>query len=187
MFLQWKAVDRADDDLQVVRDSHWKRLESYQSRWNNIEKGQLKLKQNLVKFNNFIKEKLLKVEEGELRSLQHEEHFSGKKNEAFSLDQQLKAYRKGRDELKCAVEQKQIYSKFLDSVLTVGGGSEWSHIFQVLNIYIELQLLLYRVATIIIHSCYYYYIELQLLFQTIDVMMCRCQSLIKSRDNLQVK
>ena len=40
-------------------------------RWRALENGQLHLKQNLVKFNNFVKEKRLKIEEGNVRSKKH--------------------------------------------------------------------------------------------------------------------
>ena len=114
---KWKAVDKADDDLQNVRDAHLRRLQSYQSRWTELEEGQLQLKQNLVKFNNFVKEKLMKVEEGEVRSQKQSEVFRLKHQEALGLDEQLKVLRRGRDQLRLAVEEKENYSRFLQSVL----------------------------------------------------------------------
>ena len=41
---------------------------SLEGRWRVVEAGQLQLKQNLVKFNNFVREKQGKVEEGRLTS-----------------------------------------------------------------------------------------------------------------------
>ena len=47
---KWRAVDLAHDDLEKVRSSHQRRLESYETRWRSLETSQHLLKQNLVKF-----------------------------------------------------------------------------------------------------------------------------------------
>ena len=144
---KWRAVDLAQDDLEKVRNSHLRRLESYESRWRSLETSQLFLKQNLVKFNNFVKEKLLKVEEGEMRTERHNEVFLTKQREALSLIEQLKVLRAGRDRLKLSVDQKQIFSDYLECVVD--------------------------------KRCE--------MLENIESMMSRCESLIISRDNLQVR
>ena len=140
-------MDLAHDDLEKVRNSHLRRLESYESRWRSLETNQLLLKQNLVKFNNFVKEKLLKVEEGEMRTERHNEVFIMKQQEALSLIEQLKVLRAGRDRLKLSVDEKQVFSDYLECVAD--------------------------------RRCE--------MFENIDSMMSRCESLIISRDNLQVR
>ena len=144
---KWRAVDLAHEDLEKVRSSHLRRLESYERRWRSLETSQLLLKQNLVKFNNFVKEKLLKVEEGEMRTERHNEVFITKQREVLSLIEQLKVLRAGRDRLKLSVDQKKIFSDFLECVLDPR--SE--------------------------------------MLENIDSMMSRCEALIISRDNLQVR
>ena len=64
---KWKDVDKAHDDLEKIREAHLKKLKQCENRWRELEKGQLQIKQNLVKFNNFIKEKMLKIEEGSVK------------------------------------------------------------------------------------------------------------------------
>ena len=144
---KWRAVDLADEDLEKVRNSHQRRLESYEGRWRKLEASQLFLKQNLVKFNNFVKEKLLKVEEGEMRTERHNEVFLNKQREVLALIEQLKVLRAGRDRLKVSVEEKQVFSDYLECVL----------------------------------------VQREEMFENIDSMMSRCESLIISRDNLQVR
>ena len=39
-------------------------VRAYEERWKSIEEGQLNLKQNLVRYNNFIREKQSKVADG---------------------------------------------------------------------------------------------------------------------------
>ena len=100
-----------------------------------------------VKFNNFVKEKLLKVEEGEMRTERHNEVFLMKQREALSLIEQLEVLRAGRDKLKLSVDEKQVFSDYLECVVA--------------------------------QRCE--------MFENIDGMMSRCESLIISRDNLQVR
>ena len=143
---KWRSVDLAHDDLEKVRNSHLRRLESYEGRWRKLEHSQLLLKQNLVKFNNFVKEKLLKVEEGEMRTERHNEVFLMKQRETLGLIEQLRVLRAGRDRLKLSVDQKQVFSDYLECVVVLRSD----------------------------------------LFENIESMMSRCESLIISRDNLQV-
>ena len=140
-------MDLAHADLEKVRNSHQRRLESYEGRWRKLEHSQLLLKQNLVKFNNFVKEKLLKVEEGEMRTERHNEVFLMKQRETLGLIEQLRVLRVGRDKLKLSVDQKQVFSDYLECVV----------------------------------------VQRSDLFENIDSMMSRCESLIISRDNLQVR
>ena len=75
---KWKDVDQADEDLEKIREVYQHKLHQYEGRWRKLENGQLQLKQNLVKFNNFVKEKRMKIEEGEMRSKKHLELFKTK-------------------------------------------------------------------------------------------------------------
>ena len=60
--------NEVDEDLKKIREVYDLKLNQYEGRWRKLEHGQLQVKQNLVKFNNFVKEKKTKIEEGELRS-----------------------------------------------------------------------------------------------------------------------
>ena len=49
------------------REVYRNKTQQFRSRWLNIEARQLQVKQNLVKFNNFVKEKRMKADEGKSR------------------------------------------------------------------------------------------------------------------------
>ena len=82
-----------------------------------------------------------------MRTERHNEVFIMKQREALSLIEQLKVLRAGRDRLKLSVDEKQVFSDYLECVAE--------------------------------KRCE--------MFENIDSMMSRCESLIISRDNLQVR
>ena len=89
---KWKAVDTADEGLLSVRAQYQEKMVEFAERWSKVsatrflflfgccccccccakrgvlsqqykvEAGQLEVKQNLVKFNNFVREKQGKVD-----------------------------------------------------------------------------------------------------------------------------
>ena len=52
---KWKEVNTADSELERVRRLYMLKIQEFNTRWRNIESGQLELKQHLVKFNNFVR------------------------------------------------------------------------------------------------------------------------------------
>ena len=52
---KWREVNMADLQLQKIRQHFHKKTHEFNVRWRKIEAGQQELKQNLVKFNNFIR------------------------------------------------------------------------------------------------------------------------------------
>ena len=50
-----REVNMADLQLQEIRQLFHKKSREFDVRWRKIEAGQLEVKQNLVKFNNFIR------------------------------------------------------------------------------------------------------------------------------------
>ena len=52
---KWKEVNTADEELEKVRKLYLVKIQEFNTRWRNIESGQLELKQHLVKFNNFVR------------------------------------------------------------------------------------------------------------------------------------
>ena len=115
---KWKDVDKADDDLKKIREAHLRKLKQYENRWRELEKGQLHIKQNLVKFNNFIKEKMLKIEEGDVKFEEHHQVFKMKQEQLTSLFKQLKTLKAAKSELCQAVGKLEVYKVFLDSVVS---------------------------------------------------------------------
>ena len=60
---KWREVEEAQVELEGVKEMLQERLEEIAGRWRKVEEGQRLLKQNLVKYNSFIKEKKSKVAE----------------------------------------------------------------------------------------------------------------------------
>ena len=58
---RWKEVEEADEDLENTREKYKLQMEEFNQRWRTVEKGQLDIKQKLVEFNNFVREKQAKV------------------------------------------------------------------------------------------------------------------------------
>ena len=52
---KWKEVNTADEELEKVRKLYLTKIQEFNTRWRSIESSQLELKQNLVKFNNFVR------------------------------------------------------------------------------------------------------------------------------------
>ena len=113
---KWRDVDRAHEQLEAVREAHHRKLAEYEARWGRLEAGQLKIKQNLVKFNNFVKEKQLKIEEGAQRSKKHSQVFQMKAAEVSVLELQRETLSSARAQLEWCVAQLSGYRVFLDSV-----------------------------------------------------------------------
>ena len=54
---KWRDVDTADMELQETRQNYANKMKEFEERWRKLEAGQLEVKQNLIKFNNFVREK----------------------------------------------------------------------------------------------------------------------------------
>ena len=61
------------------------------------------MKQNLVKFNNFIKEKRMKIEEGSQKSKKHSQVYKMKQEEASYLVLELENWKAAKRELETIV------------------------------------------------------------------------------------
>ena len=66
--VKWKELDDTQADLEEMRGTMNERLEEFAERRRRVEEGQRMIKQNLVKFNGFVKEKQGKVAEDKRRS-----------------------------------------------------------------------------------------------------------------------
>ena len=117
LILKWKEVDTADEDLQKTRNLYEKKMVEFDGRWRKIEKGQLEVKQNLVKFNNFVREKQGKVDGG-LNRVKHEQELQDRRVEELEelkKDGQVHAEAKGT--LATAVEGRRTFADYLGSVV----------------------------------------------------------------------
>ena len=90
---------------------------SLESRWRVVEAGQLQLKQNLVKFNNFVREKQGKVESGMERMNWEQEQQEKRIRELQMLRDELKTLNSAKTILAKTVKKRRIFSDYLESVV----------------------------------------------------------------------
>ena len=114
---KWKAVDKAQDDLEIVRNRYEERIEQFESRWREVEKGQLRLKQSLVKFNNFVKEKQIKIAEGAKRSINEHNIFSKKYEELQHLEGERDILKKAKECLTKTMKEREVFKNYLELVI----------------------------------------------------------------------
>ena len=117
LILKWKEVDTADEDLQKTRNLYEKKMVEFDERWRKIEKGQLEVKQNLVKFNNFVREKQGKVDGG-LNRVKHEQELQDRRVEELEeLKKDGLVHAEAKDTLDKAVDGRRIFADYLGSVV----------------------------------------------------------------------
>ena len=118
---KWKLLDQADQDLALERKKYKANIRSLGRRWEAVERGQQELRDNLVRYNNFIKEKQSKVASGN-RLISTEK---GKQiqltGQARQLEVELATARAGRELLAAAVEHRAVFPRYLAAVLAAGG------------------------------------------------------------------
>jgi hypothetical protein len=140
--LHWHcSALQVHDQLEKVREKKKDRFEVLAGRWRVVEVGQLQLKQNLVKFNNFVKEKQgkvniytalpsthqamlalhctalhSKVEEGRIASKRFVDANRRREDKIRILDTEQELYTEALAALGRCVEQKRPYDAFLAAV-----------------------------------------------------------------------
>ena len=92
---------------------------SLESRWRVVEADQLQLKQNLVKFNNFVREKQGKVEGGLERMKWEQEQQERRSRDLQMLKEELKTLNSAKTVLSKTVKKRKIYSDYLESVVSL--------------------------------------------------------------------
>ncbi|XP_023340055.1 cilia- and flagella-associated protein 73 [Eurytemora carolleeae] len=116
---KWKEMDTAEDELKRTRVLYQKKMMEFQARWRKIEAGQLEVKQNLVKFNNFVREKQGKVEGGLEKAHQEILQQEMKTLELAELEKEKVLYEEAKNTLETAVEDKKVFLNYLQSVVDI--------------------------------------------------------------------
>ena len=112
-------MDIADEELEKTRALYMKKMKEFDERWRQVEKGQLEIKQNLVKFNNFVREKQGKVEGGMARA-KHELLLQEQTLEDLVTKRQAsQLHARAKDILAAAVVGKKMFSDYLESVVEI--------------------------------------------------------------------
>ena len=112
-----KQVETADEGLLSVRAMYEEKMVEFAERWQKVEDGQLKIKQNLVKFNNFVREKQAKVESGFARAEAEKEEQARKQEELEQLRQEKTVHEEAKTALGVAVTGKTAYVSYLEKVM----------------------------------------------------------------------
>ena len=106
----------AAEEMQRTRSLYEKKMVEFNVRWHKVEYGQLEVKQNLVKFNNFVREKQSKVEGG-LSRVQQEQDLQEQKEEELKVLEERRVKQQARQELEQVVQGRRVFSKYLGSVV----------------------------------------------------------------------
>ena len=96
-----------------------KYVQEFDTRWRAVEAGQLEVKQNLVKFNNFVREKQGKVDGGLARVRTEQELQQRRVAELSELRAERETLLQAKLAIAGVVEGRSIYSEFLISVLAI--------------------------------------------------------------------
>ena len=113
----WRAVDMADTELQETRSLYATKMAEFDTRWRKLEAGQSEVKQNLIKFNNFVREKQGKVEGGLERMTLEEEHQEARDKELAGLRQEVTTLEAAKTVLGRNVKKRAVFSDYLGQVV----------------------------------------------------------------------
>ena len=114
---KWRDVDMADLELQQTRQTYANKMAEFEERWLKLEEGQLEVKQNLIKFNNFVREKQGKVEGGLERMRTEQEQQVRREKELRELRQKVDTLCKAKSVLGKTVKDREIFSQYLGRVV----------------------------------------------------------------------
>ena len=114
---KWKEVEEADKNLADMREKYKLKMEELDERWRTVEKGQLEIKQKLVEFNNFVREKKVKVEDGKEKTKLEKKAQLKKTDELENLKQEKDLLVKAKDDIESSVAKKKCFEDFLESVV----------------------------------------------------------------------
>ena len=116
---KWRDVDTADSELEETRGLYAKKMAEFESRWRKLEAGQSEVKQNLIKFNNFVREKQGKVEGGLERMAMEQEHQQARDKELAGLRHEVKTLEAAKTVLERNVKMRALYSDYLGQVVSL--------------------------------------------------------------------
>ena len=114
---KWRDVDLADVELQETRRLYATKMAEFDSRWRKLEAGQSEVKQNLIKFNNFVREKQGKVEGGLERMALEQEHQQARDKELAGLRQEVTTLEAAKTVLGRNVKRRAVFSDYLGQVV----------------------------------------------------------------------
>lgn len=116
-----RSVNNAEDNLKKTKKSFAEKIEKLKKRALVVAKEQERLRKNLIKYNNFVREKQLKVEEGN-RTFEEERAFQESIHERISSkEQQLEFLQKAKDLMEASVNKRVVFREYLQTVVVAEG------------------------------------------------------------------
>ena len=101
----------------LLRLEYEKKIAVMAKRYQKVEKRQTELKQKLVEFNNFVKEKEIKIIQGQ-RQIKQEKRLQLEKGASLTiLLQESAVLHKSLDVLEACIEKKKEFAKYLQKVV----------------------------------------------------------------------
>ena len=101
----------------IHRLEYEKKIKLMAKRYREVEKRQTDLKQKLVEFNNFVKEKEIKIIQGQ-RQIKQEKRLQLEKGAFLTiLLQESEVHHRSFDVLEACIEKKKIFAKYLQKVV----------------------------------------------------------------------
>ena len=116
---KWRELEEADKGLHAMRAKYEEKIEEFSTRWRQIEDRQTLLKSNLVKYNNFVKEKQGKVADGLSRAILQKNKQVRLREEEEDVETEWEVLIGAKEVLAVALKEKEVYNDFLDSVVRI--------------------------------------------------------------------
>jgi hypothetical protein len=121
LITKWKEVMKSEDDLQIVRGVCAKKNEEFSKRWRKIEKGQVEMKQNMVTYNNIVKDKQGKVADGMSKRMMEKQKQMKQRAKSVEVEKSLNNCQKAKEKLEATLISKEVFNEYLESVLENSG------------------------------------------------------------------
>ena len=121
LITKWKEVEKCQDDLQIVRGVYAIKKKEFSQRWRKIEGGQVEMKQNMVTYNNIVKDKQGKVADGMSKRMMEKQKQQKQRTKEKEVNKSLRTYLETKDKLDASLESNKIFHEYLESVLKSSG------------------------------------------------------------------
>ena len=113
---KWKEVDEAEKELTETRQVYKKKMNDLDHKYRALEKGQLAVKQKFVEFNNFVREKQVKVDLGKERVKLEKKAQNQKVVDLENLKENKKVLDQAKDILEKTIAGRKVFRDYLECV-----------------------------------------------------------------------
>jgi chromosome segregation ATPase len=119
-----RALTVASDGLARAQGSFAEKIDKLKKRSRAVQRDQERLRLNLVKYNNFVKEKQSKVEASE-RVVEEERDYQENIEKLIAeKKEEVEVLKKAQDIMAEAVKKREVFREYLQKVVAVEGGAK---------------------------------------------------------------